>query len=67
MLERLADADPELGAQLVVMGLPAAAARIDDTLAYQLEVEGTGHLEGVGVRRARARGARTRTARSTSG
>jgi ribonucleoside-diphosphate reductase beta chain len=42
MLERLAADDPELGARLVVMGLPAAAARIDDTLAYQLEVEGTG-------------------------
>ncbi len=42
MLERLAADDPELGAQLVVMGLPAAAARIDDTLAYQLDVEGTG-------------------------
>ncbi len=42
LLERLAADDPELGARLVVMGLPAAAARIDDTLAYQLEVEGTG-------------------------
>ena len=42
LLERLAADDPELGARLVVMGLPAAAARIDDALAYQLEVEGTG-------------------------
>jgi len=42
LLERLAADDPELGARLVVMGLPAAAARLDDTLAYQLEVEGTG-------------------------
>ncbi len=42
LLERLAAEDPELGARLVVMGLPAAAARIDGSLAYQLEVDGTG-------------------------
>ena len=42
LLERLAADDPKLGALLVVMGLPAAAARIDHTLAYQLDVEGTG-------------------------
>jgi ribonucleoside-diphosphate reductase beta chain len=42
LLERLATEDPELGARLVVMGLPAAAARIDGPLAYQLEVDGTG-------------------------
>lgn len=54
MLERLAADDPELGARLVVMGLPAAAARIDDTLAYQLEVEGTGSWK-VSVSDGRAR------------
>jgi ribonucleoside-diphosphate reductase beta chain len=42
LLERLATEDPELGARLVVMGLPAAAARIDGSLDYQLEVDGTG-------------------------
>jgi ribonucleoside-diphosphate reductase beta chain len=34
--------DPELAARLVLMTLPAAAARIDSELAYDLEVDGLG-------------------------
>jgi hypothetical protein len=41
-LERVADQDPELAARLVLMALPAAAASIPATLAYELDVEGVG-------------------------
>lgn len=41
-LERIAAGDPRLAARLVVMTLPAAAARIPGRLAYQLDVDGLG-------------------------
>ena len=41
-LRRIAREDPELGARLVLMSLPAAAARIDGPFSYDLEVEGMG-------------------------
>jgi ribonucleoside-diphosphate reductase beta chain len=41
-LERVADHDPELAARLVLMTLPAAAAAIPATLAYELDVDGVG-------------------------
>ncbi|HEU0024413.1 MAG TPA: SCP2 sterol-binding domain-containing protein [Thermoleophilaceae bacterium] len=41
-LRRMTAEDPELAARLVLMTLPAAAARIPGTLAYGLEVEGLG-------------------------
>jgi ribonucleoside-diphosphate reductase beta chain len=41
-LRRVAEADPELAARLVVMGLAAAAARIPGELSYQLELDGLG-------------------------
>ena len=39
---RMAAEDPELAARLVLMTMPAAAARIDRELAYDLEVAGLG-------------------------
>jgi ribonucleoside-diphosphate reductase beta chain len=41
-LRRIAADDPELAARLVLMTLPAAAARIPGTLAYVLELDGLG-------------------------
>jgi ribonucleoside-diphosphate reductase beta chain len=41
-LHRIAADDPQLAARLILMTLPAAAARIPGTLAYVLEVEGLG-------------------------
>jgi ribonucleoside-diphosphate reductase beta chain len=41
-LRRIAADDPELAARLILMTLPAAAARVPGTLAYVLEVEGLG-------------------------
>ena len=41
-LRRMAAEEPELAARLVLMTLPAAAARIPGTLAYDLEVDGLG-------------------------
>ena len=41
-LRRMAAEEPELAARLVLMTLPAAAAKIPGTLAYDLEVEGLG-------------------------
>src|SRR3954447_8737190 len=41
-LSRMAAEEPELAARLVLMTMPAAAARIDRELAYDLEVEGLG-------------------------
>jgi ribonucleoside-diphosphate reductase beta chain len=41
-LERVADHDPELAARLLLMTLPAAAAAIPATLAYELDVDGVG-------------------------
>jgi ribonucleoside-diphosphate reductase beta chain len=42
MIERIAERDPELAVRLVVMALPAAAARIPATLAYDLTVNDVG-------------------------
>jgi ribonucleoside-diphosphate reductase beta chain len=41
-LGRMAAEDPELAARLVLMTLPAAAARISGTLAYDVELDGLG-------------------------
>jgi ribonucleoside-diphosphate reductase beta chain len=41
-LKRMADEDPALAARLVLMSLPAAAARIPGPLTYDLEVEELG-------------------------
>jgi ribonucleoside-diphosphate reductase beta chain len=41
-LRRIAAEDPDLAARLVLMTLPAAAARIPGTLAYVLELDGLG-------------------------
>jgi ribonucleoside-diphosphate reductase beta chain len=41
-LERMADEDPALAARLVLMTLPAAAARVTGPLTYDLDVEGIG-------------------------
>ncbi|MGH2762771.1 MAG: SCP2 sterol-binding domain-containing protein [Thermoleophilaceae bacterium] len=41
-LRRIAEDDPELAARLILMTLPAAAARIPGTLAYALELSGVG-------------------------
>jgi ribonucleoside-diphosphate reductase beta chain len=41
-LQRIAADDPQLAARLVLMTLPAAAARIPGTLAFGLELEGLG-------------------------
>ena len=42
MIDRIAEQDPELAARLLVMALPAAAARIPATLAYDLTVKEVG-------------------------
>jgi ribonucleoside-diphosphate reductase beta chain len=41
-LRRIAADDPELAARLILMTLPAAAARIPGTLAYVLDLDGLG-------------------------
>jgi ribonucleoside-diphosphate reductase beta chain len=41
-LRRMADAEPELAARMVVQGLPAAAAPLPPELSWRLEVEGVG-------------------------
>ena len=41
-LGRMAAEDPELAARLVLMTLPAAAAKIPGTLAYDVELDGLG-------------------------
>ena len=41
-LRRVAADDPELAARLILMTLPAAAARIPGTLAFDLELDGLG-------------------------
>ena len=56
-LRRIAADDPQLAARLVLMTLPAAAARIPGTLAYVLEVDGMGAYR-VAVSDGRARVAR---------
>jgi ribonucleoside-diphosphate reductase beta chain len=59
-LHRIAADDPELAARLVLMTLPAAAARISGTLVYQLDVEELGsYLVSVSGGRARVDEART--------
>jgi ribonucleoside-diphosphate reductase beta chain len=59
-LHRIAADDPELAARLVLMTLPAAAARISGTLVYQLDVEELGSfLVSVSGGRARVDEART--------
>ena len=59
-LQRIAADDPELAARLVIMTLPAAAARISGTLAFQLDVDELGsHRVSVSGGRARVDEART--------
>ena len=41
-LEEMAREEPELAARLALMSLPAAAARVRDRLAYELDVDGLG-------------------------
>jgi ribonucleoside-diphosphate reductase beta chain len=41
-LDTMAARDPELAARLVLMTVPAAAARVKDTLAYELDVRDVG-------------------------
>jgi ribonucleoside-diphosphate reductase beta chain len=53
-LRRIAAEDPELAARLVLMTLPAAAARIPGTLAYVLELDGLGSYR-ISVSAGRAR------------
>jgi ribonucleoside-diphosphate reductase beta chain len=58
-LHRIAADDPDLAARLVLMTLPAAAARISGTLVYQLDVEELGsYLVSVSGGRARVDEAR---------
>ena len=54
LLARVGAAEPELAARLVLMTLPAAAARIRGTLVYDLAVDGLGtHRVSVSAGRAR--------------
>jgi ribonucleoside-diphosphate reductase beta chain len=53
-LHRIAASDPELAARLIVMTLPAAAARISGTVAYLLDIEELGSYR-VSVSGGRAR------------
>ena len=41
-MRRMADADPELAARLVLQSLPAAAAGLPAGLSYRLELEDLG-------------------------
>jgi ribonucleoside-diphosphate reductase beta chain len=41
-MRRMAEAEPELGARLIVMSLPAAAATLPAGLSYRLELENVG-------------------------
>jgi ribonucleoside-diphosphate reductase beta chain len=41
-MRRMAEAEPELGARLIVMSLPAAAATLPAGLSYRLELEDVG-------------------------
>ena len=59
-LHRIAADDPELAARLVLMTLPAAAARISGTLVYQLDVDELGSYP-VSVSGGRARVDEART------
>jgi ribonucleoside-diphosphate reductase beta chain len=59
-LHRIAADDPELAARVILMTLPAAAARISGTLAYQLDIDGLGSYRvSVSGGRARVDPART--------
>jgi ribonucleoside-diphosphate reductase beta chain len=59
-LHRIVADDPKLAARLVLMTLPAAAARISGTLVYQLDIEELGsYLVSVSGGRARVDEART--------
>ncbi|MGH2824493.1 MAG: SCP2 sterol-binding domain-containing protein, partial [Thermoleophilaceae bacterium] len=53
-LRRIAADDPQLAARLILMTLPAAAARIPGTLAYVLDLDGIGSYR-VSVSAGRAR------------
>jgi ribonucleoside-diphosphate reductase beta chain len=53
-LHRIAADDPQLAARLILMTLPAAAARIPGTLAYVLDLDGLGSYQ-VAVSGGRAR------------
>jgi len=59
-LHRIAADDPKLAARLVLMTLPAAAAQISGTLAYQLEIDELGSYR-VSVSGGRARVDEART------
>ncbi|HEX6582821.1 MAG TPA: SCP2 sterol-binding domain-containing protein [Thermoleophilaceae bacterium] len=59
-LHRIAADDPELAARLILMTLPAAAARMSGTHAFMLDIEGLGsHRVSVSGGRARVDEART--------
>ena len=59
-LHRIAADDPDLAARLILMTLPAAAARMSGTLAFLLDIEGLGsHRVSVSGGRARVDEART--------
>ena len=62
-LRTMAAEEPELAARLVLMTLPAAAASIPGTLAYDLEVEGLGAWRVSVSDGARPRGSRRRPRR----
>ena len=47
-LRRMAEAEPELAARMVVQGLPAAAAPLPSELTWRLEVEGVGAWDVTG-------------------
>jgi ribonucleoside-diphosphate reductase beta chain len=53
-LHRIAADDPELAARVILMTLPAAAARMSGTLAYRLDIDGLGSYR-VSVSGGRAR------------
>jgi hypothetical protein len=53
-LNRMAGADPELAARLILMTLPGAASRIGGTMSYVLDVKELGaHLVSISGGRAR--------------
>jgi ribonucleoside-diphosphate reductase beta chain len=49
-LQRMAEAEPELAAKLVVHSLPAAAAPLPSDLSWRLDVDGVGSWQVVGSR-----------------
>ena len=47
-LRRMAEAEPELAARLVIQSLPAAAAPLPSDLSWRLDIEGVGSYRVVG-------------------